>query len=165
MKKIVYHSLEAYYNVNSKILILGSLPSIKSRELGFYYMNPQNRFWKILEFVFNEKIGNSIEDKKLFLFKHKIALWDIIESCEIFGSSDSSIKNVKVNNINSVIKNSDIKYIFTTGKKAYELYNKNCLKDTNIEAIYLYSPSPANCAISFERIVDNYKVINTEKTL
>lgn len=159
----VYHSFDAYYNKDSEILILGSMPSVKSRELGFYYMHSQNRFWKILELVFDEKIGLSIEDKKDFLKRHKIALWDVIASCEINGSSDSSIKNVVVNDINSIIKNSKIKYIFTTGKKAYELYNKYCISSTKLEAVYLYSPSPANCAISLDKIVENYKVINKYK--
>lgn len=160
MSNIVYHSFEPFYNINSEILILGSIPSVKSREASFYYMHPQNRFWNILELVFKEKIGDSILDKKKFLTKHKIALWDVIASCEIDGSKDSSIKNVKVNNILELIKNSNVKYIFTTGKKAYELYNKYCFNTIKIRAICLYSPSPANCAISLEELVENYQVIN-----
>ena len=160
MVSIVYHTFEPFFTFESKILILGSIPSVKSRELKFYYMHPQNRFWKCLEEVFSEKTGSSINDKKIFLKKHNIALWDVIESCQINESSDSSIKNVKVNNLNKIIKNSKIEYIFTTGKKAYELYNKYCLKDTGIDAVCLYSPSPANCAISFDKLVGNYQVIN-----
>lgn len=163
MKKIVNHTFNAFYKDDSKILILGSFPSVKSRELGFYYMHPQNRFWTILELIYNKKIDNSINAKKEFLSNNKIALWDVVESCEITGSSDSSIKNIKVNDINKIIKNSNIQKIFTTGKKAYELYNKYCLKDTKIEAICLYSPSPANCRIPLKDIVENYKVINTKK--
>ncbi len=159
MTKVI-HPLKPFYNTDSEILILGSMPSIKSRELNFYYMHPQNRFWTILECVFNEKIDNSIEAKKEFLKKHKIALWDTIKSCEIKGSSDSSIKNVKINNINKLLKDSNIKYIFTTGKKSYELYNKYIYPKTKISATYLYSPSSANCAISLEKIVENYQVIN-----
>lgn len=158
----VQHTFNAFYNSDSKILILGSIPSVKSRELGFYYMHPQNRFWKILGLIFNEKICNSIEAKKEFLTKYKIALWDVIASCDIDGSSDSSIKNVKVNDINKIIKQTDIKVVFTTGKKAYELYNKYCLAETQLEALCLYSPSPANCAIPLEKIVENYKVINNK---
>jgi len=161
MKK-VYHTFDAYYNVDSEILILGSIPSYKSRELGFYYMHPQNRFWKILEIVYEEQIGDSINRKKNFLLNHKIALWDVINSCEIVGSSDSSIKNVEVNDIKSLLTKTKINKIYTTGKKAYELYNKYCLKHTGIEAISLYSPSPANCKIKLDDIVDNYKVINKE---
>ena len=155
----VYHSFDAFFNLDSKILLLGSMPSIKSREKGFYYMHPQNRFWRVLEKVFNEQIGNNIKDKKDFLTKHKIALWDVLESCNINGSSDSSIKDVKVNDLNKIIKNSKINVIFTTGKKAFELYNKYCLDKTKIEAICLYSTSPANCAISFEKLVENYNII------
>lgn len=161
-KEIVKHTFNAFYNLDSEILILGSMPSVKSRELGFYYMHPQNKFWHILELVYNEKIGVSIPDKKQFLIKHKIALWDVIKSCEIIGSSDSSIKNVKVNDINELINKSNIKYIYTTGKKAYELYNKYLKEKVGIDAIYLYSPSPANASISLDTIVENYKVINKE---
>ena len=160
MKNIVNHTFDAYYNRDSEILILGSMPSVKSRELGFYYMHPQNRFWNILEKVFDTNIGSSIEDKKTFLKKYKIALWDVIESCEIKGSSDSSISNVKINDIKSIIIKTNIKYIYCTGKKSFELYNNYCLKSTKMSAICLYSPSPANCAISFNQIVENYKVIN-----
>lgn len=160
MENKVFHTFGAFYNRDSEILILGSMPSVKSRELGFYYMHPQNRFWQILSIVFNESIGNTIDDKKKFLSKHKIALWDVIQSCEISGSSDSSIKNVIVNDIKSIIDKSKIKYIYCTGKKSFELYNKFCFKTTNVSAVCLYSPSPANCAISLDKIVENYKVIN-----
>ncbi len=159
----VNHTFEPFYNKDSEILILGSMPSKKSRKLNFYYMHPQNRFWCILESVFNESIGDTIESKKEFLTKHKIALWDTIDSCDILGSSDSSIKNVKPNNINKILKNSNIKYIYTTGKKAYQLYNKYILPKTKKEAILLYSPSPANCAIPFNKMVENYQVINNRK--
>ncbi|MBQ8902055.1 MAG: DNA-deoxyinosine glycosylase [Bacilli bacterium] len=160
MENKVYHTFDAFYNSDSEILILGSIPSVKSRELGFYYMHPKNRFWQILSIVFNEYIGKSIDDKKQFLSKHKIALWDVIESCDIYGSSDSSIKNVIVNDIKSILDKTNIKYIYCTGKKAFELYNKYCFNNTNVSAVYLYSPSPANCAISLDKIVENYKVIN-----
>ena len=160
MENKVYHTFDAFYNSDSEILILGSIPSVKSRELGFYYMHPKNRFWQILSIVFNEYIGKSIDDKKQFLSKHKIALWDVIESCDIYGSSDSSIKNVIVKDIKSILDKTNIKYIYCTGKKAFELYNKYCFNNTNVSAVYLYSPSPANCAISLDKIVENYKVIN-----
>lgn len=158
--KRVNHTFDAYYNNDSEILILGSMPSVKSREIGFYYMHPQNRFWKVLELVYNEKIGDTINEKKFFLKSHKIALWDVIESCDINGSSDSSIKNIKVNDIKNLINKTNIHSIYTTGKKSYELYNKYCLKDTGREAISLYSTSPANCRISLEKLVENYQVIN-----
>lgn len=161
--KRVEHTFDAFYNEDSELLILGSMPSVKSREIGFYYMHPQNRFWKVLSIVFNGEIGNSIEEKKMFLNKHKIALWDVVKSCDIDGSSDSSIKNIEINDISMIIKKSNIKRIYTTGKKSYELYNKYCLKDTLINAICLYSPSPANCSIGLEKLVENYQVIKKIK--
>ena len=155
----VMHTILPFYTNESKILILGSMPSVKSRNANFYYMHPQNRFWKILEMVFNDSCGKTIESKKEFLIRHNIALWDVIASCEISGSDDSSIKNVCVNDLNFIINKSEIRYIFTTGKKAYDLYNKHCLSKTNIKAVYLLSPSPANCAKSIETLVDNYMQI------
>jgi len=158
----VYHTFDVYYNDDSEILILGSMPSIKSRELGFYYMHPQNRFWVVLSKVFNEEIGTSIEQKKDFLRKHKIALWDVIYSCEIYGSSDASIKNIEVNDIKSLLEKTNIKIIYTTGKKAYDLYNKYCLNNVGIVANWLYSTSPANCRIKMNELVENYQVINNK---
>lgn len=144
-KKKVYHELEPYYNTNSKVLILGSMPSVKSRELKFYYMHPQNRFWKTLAKVYDEDLPSSIDDKKDFLKRHKIALWDVIASCNITGSSDSSISNIKVNNINKLLKETNVEKIFTLGRKAYNLYNKYLLPKTKKEALYLPSTSPLYC--------------------
>lgn len=150
---------EAFYNSSSKILILGSIPSSKSRELGFYYSHPQNRFWKVLSHIYNEETPITIIEKKDFLNRHNIALFDVVKSCEIKGSSDSSIKNPIPNNINKIIKNSNIKKIYTTGKTAYKLYNKYILKKINKEAIYLPSTSSANCAISFDELIKEYSKI------
>ncbi len=147
---IVEHTIKPVYFKNSKVLILGSIPSVKSRELGFYYAHPQNRFWKTLESVFNEKIGETKTEKIKFLKKYKIALFDVIKSCEINSSSDSSIKNAVPNDISAILNQTDIKTIFTTGKKSYELYMKYCYPDTKIEAIYLPSTSPANCPKGIE---------------
>ena len=155
MNNKVIHPFDPIYNKESKILILGSVASEKSRQLGYPYANPQNRFWKIMKELFNEEII----DYKKFLLKNNIALWDVIESCTITGSSDSSIKDVTPNDINSIIKNSNITKIFITGKTAYNLYNKYILKDTNIEAIYLSSPSPANATKSLNDLVNEYKII------
>ena len=152
---IVKHNLEPIFNEDSKVLILGSFPSVKSRENNFYYAHPQNQFFKILEVIFNEKIN----DKKEFLLNHHIALWDVIKSCEIKGSSDSSIKNVKVNNVKYLIDNSNIKVIFTTGKKSYNLYNKYLFDKIHINAIYLPSTSPINKSMSIEEKINKYKII------
>lgn len=155
----IVHPLDPIYNCDSEILILGSIPSVKSREVGFYYGNPKNRFFKILSDIYDEEINNDIESKINFLHKHHIALWDVIHSCTITGSSDSSIKDVVVNDISLLIKNSKITKIYTTGKKAYHLYNKYLFKNIGIEAIYLPSSSPANQSIKYKDIINEYKKI------
>lgn len=161
-KEKVNHGFDVYYNHDSKVLILGSMPSVKSRELGFYYMHPKNRFWKVISLVFNSNYPETIDDKKEFLRKNKIALWDVIKECEIHGSSDSSISNVVVNDIKELLPKTSINKIYTTGKKAYELYQKYIYDTTKIEAIYLPSTSPANAVLSESNLVDRYKVIRGE---
>ncbi|CCY45941.1 putative G/U mismatch-specific DNA glycosylase [Firmicutes bacterium CAG:822] len=155
----VSHEFGPYINKDSKVLILGSIPSVKSRELGFYYMHPQNRFWKLMSDLLNEDFPNTIEDRKEFLKRNNIALWDVLDSCDINGSSDSSIKNPKVNDIKKLIQGTDVKYIFVTGKKALELYNKYCYNDVLIKAIYLPSTSGANCAFSYGNLKSKYKIL------
>lgn len=159
---IVSHEFDAFYNSNSSILILGSIPSSKSREEGFYYAHPQNRFWKVLSHIYNQKEPKNIQEKKKFLTKYKIALFDVLASCEIKGSSDSSIKNPKPNDINYILENSNITKIYTTGKKAYQLYNKYIFPKTLIEAISLPSTSCANCAMSLEKLIKEYERIIEE---
>lgn len=149
------HTLEPIYDKNSKVLILGSFPSIKSREKMMYYSHPQNRFWKVMSILFDEEIVN----KKEFVLKHNIALWDVIESCDIDGSSDSSIKNIKVNNIKMVVDNSKVINIFVLGRKAYDLYNKYIYPNIKVEATMLSSTSPANASKSLDDLVNEYKVI------
>lgn len=149
------HTINPIFNSESKVLILGSFPSVKSRKENFYYAHPQNRFWKIMECLFNEKIS----DKKHFLLDKKIALWDTIKECTIEGSSDSSINDVIPNDINYILSNSNIKCIFTVGNKSYELYNKYIYSNTNIKAFKLSSPSPANASMSLEKLVNEYKII------
>lgn len=163
----VYHPLKPIYDSNSKVLILGTMPSVKSRELGFYYGHPKNRFWSTLSKVYNEQIGDTKESKIDFLLKNNIALYDVLKSCDISSSSDNSIKNPVPNNLFPIIQNSKIEYIFTTGKKAYDLYMKYCYKDTNIKAILLPSPSPANCPKGIEeKLFNEYSKIKelTKKT-
>lgn len=151
----VKHELKPIYDQYSKVLILGTMPSVKSRSVGFYYAHPQNRFWPTLEIVMNEKII----DKTEFLLNHHIALWDIFASCEIKGSSDASIKNAKPNDIEKVIKESNIKVIFTTGKTAYKYYLKFFKDKIDLPVISLSSTSPANCKIKSEELVEEYSVI------
>jgi len=156
----VIHPLKPIYDESSKVLILGTMPSIKSREEQFYYANPKNRFWSTLSKVYQEDIGCTKEEKIKFLLNHHIALFDVLKSCDISSSSDSSIKNPVPNDLSSILKNSKIKTIFTTGKTAYKLYQKYCYPKTNILAISLPSTSPAYCPKNIEEILlTNYKQI------
>lgn len=156
----VVHNLSPIYDENSKVLILGSMPSVKSREQGFYYAHPKNRFWKTLEKVFEEEIGSATSERKAFVLKHSIALFDVIKSCDINSSSDSSIKNIVPNNISKILKETKIEVIFTTGKKAYDLYNKYIFSKTKMKAMYLPSTSPANCPKGIEeKLYKAYKEI------
>ena len=150
----IYHPLKPIYTKDSKILILGSIPSVVSRKQNFYYANPNNRFWKILEVLFAVKLTTT-EEKISFLNQHHIALWDVIKSCNIKGSSDSSIQNSELNDISSLLKQTKIKYIFCTGKKAYELFKKNF----SYKCYYLPSPSSANATYSLEKLVHEYAII------
>lgn len=151
----VQHTLEPIYNKNSKTLILGSMPSTTSRKQMKYYGHKSNRFWTALELIYNEKI----DDWKEFILKNNLALWDVIESCDIEGSSDSSIKNVKINDIKSLLLKTEIKNIILLGKSAYNLYNKYVFPITKIAGIYLPSPSSANAQYSLEKLLNEYKII------
>ncbi len=156
-QKRVIHTLEPIFFSDSEILILGSMPSPKSREKGFYYAHPQNRFWKTLAAVYNEPVPRDTHECVLLLKEHKIALWDVLESCDIIGASDASIKNPIANDIASVIRYTYIHKIFTTGTTAHRLYNSLILPKIKKEAILLPSPSPANAAWSLERLIEKYK--------
>ena len=155
----VLHPFPPVYDENSQILILGSFPSVKSREQMFFYGHPQNRFWKVLSRVFNTETGNDVPQKKQFLLSHKIALWDVIASCDITGSSDSSIKNAAANDIGIILSCCDIRRIFVNGKTAERLYNKKLKPVTNLEAVCLPSTSPANAAYSLEMLIKEWKII------
>jgi len=157
---MIRHPFPPLYNKDSKILILGSFPSVKSREQMFFYGHPQNRFWKVVSAVFECDEPETVEDKKQFLLKNGIALWDVIDSCEITGSSDSSIKNVKVNDISEILKIADIRQIFVNGKTAEKYFKKYTKAQINREAICLPSTSPANAAWSVERLVEQWKAIS-----
>lgn len=155
----VTHTFEPIFNKESRILILGSFPSVKSRENNFYYGHPQNRFWKVLAQIFEKEVPQTIEEKKMFLLEHQIAVWDVIESCTIIGSSDSSIKDVVVNDFSIILENSKIETIYVNGGKAYELYHKYAERQTGIPAIKLPSTSPANAAWNVERLCEVWKAI------
>lgn len=145
------------YDENSRILILGSFPSVKSREQGFYYGHPRNRFWKVLADILQVEEPRSISEKKKMLIKHGIAVYDVIEGCEIEGSSDSSIRNVTPADICQIVDVSNIEVVFTNGKTAGKLYRKYQAKDISLPMIELPSTSPANAAFSLERLTEVWK--------
>ena len=155
----VTHEFPALYDRESRVLLLGSIPSPKSREMAFYYGHPQNRFWKVMAAVLGESVPETIAQKKAMLKKHHVALWDVLDSCTIVGASDTSIEDPVVNNIKDLVKKSKVTHIFCTGATAHKLYQKLCAKDVGIDAIKLPSTSPANCAVSLEKLVAAYKVI------
>ena len=146
------HNIQPIYDENSNILILGSFPSVKSREENFFYAHPQNRFWRVISAIYSSKTPETIEDKKNFLINHKIALWDVIESCEINGSSDSSIKSVTPNRIDIILNTAKIQKIFTNGKASHRLFEKYIAPKCNVGDICLPSTSPANAAYSLEQL-------------
>ena len=140
-KKVI--GFDPVYDGNSRLLILGSFPSVKSREIQFYYGNKQNRFWRVVCSYFDKTIPESVEDKRAFLLNHRIALWDIVTECEITGSKDDTIKNFKVADIKTLLQNSEIKYIILNGSKAYSIFQAN-FSDIEIPYKKLPSTSPAN---------------------
>lgn len=150
----IEHPFKPIYNKNSKILILGSFPSVKSRKDNFYYAHPQNRFWRVLAKIFNENIPVSIEEKKKILLENNIAIWDVIKSCKIVGSSDASIKEPIINDINELIKTTNISCIYFNGNKAYDIYMRYFVNKPNIPHEVLPSTSPANAVWSFEKLYD-----------
>ena len=158
MEELLIHPFPALYDEDSRILILGSFPSVKSREEGFYYAHPQNRFWKIMERLFGAKL-QTIDEKKAFLHKEHIALWDSIASCTIHGSADSAIENATANDIKGLIEKTRINAIFTNGAKAHDIYMRYCLKDTGMIPVKLPSTSPANAAYSLDRLLESWKTI------
>ncbi len=149
-----YHTIKPFFNKDSKVLILGSFPSVKSREEGFYYAHPKNRFWQVLSYIFNEEI----ENKEDFLKSHYIALYDVCASCEIKGSSDASIKKVIPNNLASILNYSKIKVIILNGKTASRLFSK-FYPDNQIKTITLPSTSPANASYSLSDLIQEYRII------
>ena len=156
---MIIHPIQPVFDKDSKVLILGSFPSVRSREEGFFYGHPQNRFWKVTSRLFNEEIPLTTEEKKSFLLRSHIALWDVIGSCDIDGSSDSSIRNVTVNDISLILETADIQAIYLNGRKAYDLYKKYMLPATGREGICLPSTSPANAAWSTEKLIQSWSVI------
>ena len=153
----ITHPFEPIYDRNSRILILGSFPSVKSREQQFFYGHPMNRFWKVMAGVLEKDVPVTVEEKKHFLLENGIAIWDVIKSCDIKGSSDSSIRNVVPTDIGAILKESNIQNIYTNGKTAGALFAKYQEKTIGKSAMTLPSTSPANAAYSLEKLVQIWK--------
>lgn len=156
---MIVHPIPPVFDAHSEVLILGSFPSVKSRESGFFYGHPQNRFWKVTAAVFSEETPVTVEEKKAFLLRNHIAVWDVIGSCEIEGSSDATIRDVTVNDLDIILKKADIKAIYVNGKKAYEMYQRYTQPVIGREAICLPSTSPANAAWNIDRLIEAWRAI------
>lgn len=159
--EIIVHPIPPVYDADSSILILGSFPSVKSRETAFFYGHGQNRFWRVVAAVLGEKVPESVDEKKEMLLRNGIAVWDVIRSCEISGSADSSIRNVVPNDVGLILRVSRISRIFTNGKKADELYRKYLEAETGVKAVCLPSTSPANAAWTLDRLTERWSVIKS----
>ena len=172
MNETVIHEIPPVWDSESRVLILGSMPSPASRKAGFFYMHPQNRFWKVLPSVFGEKLtlpnnapdkDKVIEERKCFLIQHNIALWDVLSCCDISGAADSSIRNVVPNDFTEMFEKSKICHVFCTGKTAFSLWQKFCASRYKqmfgIECQYLPSTSPANAAWTVDRLLKAYEIV------
>lgn len=155
----IVHPISPVYDEDSRILILGSFPSVKSREENFFYGHPQNRFWRVLAALYGENVPATTEEKRAFLHAHGIALYDVIASCEISGSADASIRKVCPTDLSPLLSCGKIGRIYVNGKTAESYYQKYQQAWTGIRATLLPSTSPANAAYSFERLIDAWKII------
>lgn len=155
----VTHNFPPLFAPDSRALILGSIPSPKSREQAFFYGHPRNRFWPVLAAVFGEPAPQTIEDKRSLALRHRIAMWDTLAACDIRGASDTSIRNPVANDLPWLIAQTRVRAVFCTGATSYKYYKKLCQPQTGIEAVCLPSTSPANAAWSKERLIQAYSVI------
>lgn len=161
-ESLVTHTFEPIYDEKSRVLILGTFPSVKSREQNFYYGHPQNRFWRLLAALTGQEVPVTIPEKKEFLLKNGIAVWDVVHSCRIEGSSDSSIKDVVANDISDILKLTGNIAVFTNGGKAHSLYQKYLYPLCGVEDIKLPSTSPANAAFSLDRLIQEWEIVRRE---
>lgn len=156
----IHHTLPPVFDRHSRILILGTMPSPKSRQTKFYYGHPQNKFWRVLQALFEAAPLVTTEEKTAFLLTHRIALFDVLQSCQIRGASDASIKAPVPNDFTPILSQAPIQAVFTTGKTATRLFERLCAKQTGFSPIYLPSTSPANCAnYTLDALVEAYRVI------
>ncbi len=159
---MINHPIPPLYDENSRILILGSFPSVKSREAKFFYGHPQNRFWKVVATIFEDEVPQTIPKKRELLLKNHIAVWDVIKSCDIEGSADSTIRNVVANDLSVILDAANIERIYVNGKTAEKYYKKYTKDMVNRDAIVLPSTSPANAAWNLEKLVNSWKVIRNQ---
>ena len=155
----IVHTIPPVYDARSRVLILGTMPSPKSREQGFYYGHPQNRFWRALAAALDAPAPQTVPEKRALALRRGIALWDVLASCDIEGASDASIQNPVANDLTPILAAADIRAVFTTGRRAAGLYQTHIRPRTGLSALALPSPSPANCACSFERLVEAYRAV------
>ena len=155
----IVHPIPPLYDENSRVLVLGSFPSIKSREAMFFYGHPQNRFWRLLALLCGEPEPKTVEEKKRLALSHGVAMWDSIHSCTIVGSSDSSVRDVVPNDLSVILENSRVEKIYCNGALSHRMYMKHIYPNTGIAAVKLPSTSPANAAFSLDRLAKCWKVI------
>lgn len=156
---MIKHPFPPLYDAESKILILGSFPSVKSREQCFFYGHPQNRFWRVLSTVFADEVPQTIAEKEAFLHKNHVALWDVLAACDISGSADSTIKNAVPNDLSLILKTAPIRQVFVNGKTAEKYFNRYLAKAYQLEAICLPSTSPANATWSLEKLAEAWQIV------
>ena len=158
----IIHPIPPLYREDSHILVLGSFPSVKSRESAFFYGHPQNRFWKVMAAVFEDEVPRDVPERRAFLIRHQIAAWDVIHSCTIRGSSDASIKDVVANDLTVILDHAPIRQIYVNGKMAEKMYKKYIEPKIGRKAVCLPSTSPANAAWSLERLTEAWKVVREQ---
>ncbi len=158
-RETVVHEIEPVFDERSRVLVLGTIPSPKSREAGFFYGNPRNRFWQVLATLFDEPLAQSIDERRDLLLRHRIALWDVLASCEIDGASDASIRNAQPNDLSRIFRAADIRAVFATGAKAAKLYERFCASTYDIPCTALPSTSPANARASLDDLVEAYRAL------
>ncbi len=159
MTEAIFHPIAPVFDERSRILILGSFPSVKSRETAFFYGHPQNRFWKVVSAVLDVDCPSTIDEKKRMLLSHRVALWDVIASCRIEGSSDSSIRSAVPTDLQAILDTANIRAVFCNGQTAFRLYVRYQEKQTGISAVALPSTSPANAAYGLDRLVEHWRAI------
>ena len=159
MTEAIFHPIAPVFDERSRILILGSFPSVKSRETAFFYGHPQNRFWKVVSAVLDVDCPSTNDEKKRMLLSHRVALWDVIASCRIEGSSDSSIRDAVPTDLQAILDTANIRAVFCNGQTAFRLYVRYQEKQTGISAVALPSTSPANAAYGLDRLVEHWRAI------